>query len=577
MKTPDGGLKAVRMIFSKPKEFVFFIISTIIVALSEVFIILSIKNFIDKINKQDDIISFTVVSFVLLVICLVSFLILRNVTKTNIRTNVRSQLIKGAQTSLLNANINDLSKEEVKLSLNNIISNSDTISNYIHDNILKLIQNVVTFIVFGVVSLVEQPLLSLIMFVCLPFYYLSLRAGNFALSKIDKKAEQNKNANINRIQYDLNVIKDIKLKNGIELEKEELDEIVDESTRIESNRSFIKLISNTIVTIIFETIVLAICLGLGGILYKSTDFNVGRGTFFYFVATVPIHFHIVYTCMHMRISPSIINKEANELSLITNLYSEIKSEPIFFIDEVHNFKFKDVSLLKNGEYLLDKISFEIKRNEKIGILVENKETKNAIYDIITKITKDHTGEVLINNCDLNKIQTSYLRTIISSISNENIIFNRSILENIIYPESFDEYKYNDALNRTGLKEIINNYPEKGNTMLTKDLDNYDDIASRVVFANAFYHDSKIYLFNDATLDYEPSVEHQMFEEISKLKNKIVINITDKPYLLNNCDKIMIIEDGKEVEYGKYEDLINDKNSLYYKMIKKAPIRIHNVS
>ena len=114
-------------------------------------------------------------------------------------------------------------------------------------------------------------------------------------------------------------------------------------------------------------------------------------------------------------------------------------------------------------------------------------------------------------------------------------------------------------------------------MLTKELENHNDIASRIIFANAFYHDSKIYLFNDATLNFDPLVEHQMFEEISKLKNKVVINITDKPYLLNNCDKIMIIEDGKEVEYGKYDELITNKGSKYYKMIKKPSVKKTKIS
>lgn len=577
MKAPENSFRAVRVMFKKPKDFVFFIISTIIVALTEAFIILSVKNYIDTINFREDVVSLTVITFILLLITLVLFLIVRNISKTNMALTVRSELIKEAQKSMLNANISDLCNSEIKSALNNIISNSNRISEYVRNSVLSIIQKIICFIVFGIVSLITQPVLSLALFLCLPFYYIGLRAVDFALSKFDKKYEKLEKENTDKIDYLLDVIKDVKLKNGIDLENEELESLVDEETKVEVNRSFMRIVANTFVSIFFEGIVLAVCFGLGGVLYRAGNYGVSSGTFFYFMFTVPILFSIVYKCMHMKIAPSNISKEAKELSLIMSLSSEIKSEPITNLDEIHNFKFKEVSLLCNGNYVLDNISFEIKRSEKIGILTSDKETKDALFDIITKVTKDHTGEVLINNCELNKIQTGYLRSIISSVSSNNIIFNKTILENIIYPEKFDDYKYNDALNRTGLKEIINALPEKGNTMLTKELDNYNDIASRIIFANAFYRDSKIYLFNDATLNFDPLVEHQMFEEISKLKNKVVINITDKPYLLNNCDKIMIIEDGKEVEYGKYDELITNKGSKYYKMIKKPSVKKTKIS
>ena len=527
IKAPENNFRAVSVMFKKPKDFVFFIISTIIVALTEAFIILSVKNYIDTINFREDVVSLTVITFILLVITLVLFLIVRNVSKTNMALTVRGELIKEAQKSMLNANISDLCNSEIKSALNNIIFNSNRLSEYVRNSILSIIQKIISFIIFGIVSLITQPVLSLALFLCLPFYYIGLRAVDFALSKFDKKYEKLEKENTDKIDYLLDVIKDVKLKNGIALENEELDSLVDEETKVEVNRSFMRIVANTFVSIFFEGIVLAICFGLGGVLYRAGNYGVSSGTFFYFMFTVPILFSIVYKCMHMKIAPSNISKEAKELNLIMSLSSEIKSEPITNLDEIHSFKFKEVSLLCNGNYVLDNISFEIKRSEKIGILTSDKETKDALFDIITNVTKDHTGEVLINS--------------------------------------------------TGLKEIINALPEKGNTMLTKELENYNDIASRIIFANAFYRDSKIYLFNDATLNFDPLVEHQMFEEISKLKNKVVINITDKPYLLNNCDKIMIIEDGKEVEYGKYDELITNKGSKYYKMIKKPSVKKTKIS
>lgn len=576
MKTPENNYKIIRMMFGKPKEFVFFVISTIIVALTEIFLIISSKNYIDTLKERNEIVSITVLTVIVLFINLIIFLTIRNITKTNISLNIRNKLINNAEVSVLNGNISDLEKEDVKKYINNIIANSNIISDYIKNNILLLIQKVICFICFSITSVIVQPLLALITFISLPFYYMGLRTVDLALNKLSKKALDLETKNEEKVNYVLDVIKDIKLKDGIQLEKDDLNDMINNESNVLVRKSFLELVSKCFISILFEGIVIAICFGLTGFLYKTGN-SVTTGTIFYYIITTPILFGIIYNCMHMKISSSHISKECFELDYLNNLHSEIKSEPITSLDEIHNFKFKEVSLRCGDSYILNNITFELKKGEKLGILSNDRLSKNAILDIISKIIKDHTGEVLINNCEINKICTSHLRKIISFISYDNIVFDKTILENIIYPEKFDEYKYNDALNRSGLKDIVSHFPNKGETYITEDLENYQDIKRRVVFANAFYHDSKIYIFNDATSDYNPLLEHELFDEIYKLKNKLIINMTDKPYLLNNSDKILIIEDGNIVEYGKYEDLINDKTSQYYKMIKKVVVKKTKIS
>jgi ATP-binding cassette subfamily B protein len=94
---------------------------------------------------------------------------------------------------------------------------------------------------------------------------------------------------------------------------------------------------------------------------------------------------------------------------------------------------------------------------------------------------------------------------------------------------------------------------------------------RIIFANAFYKDSKIYLLDDATKFLDINTENELLNEVFKLKNKIIIMMTDKVYNLNLCDKILILENGKVTEYGKYTELLLNKESKTYKIIKKASL------
>ena len=77
------------------------------------------------------------------------------------------------------------------------------------------------------------------------------------------------------------------------------------------------------------------------------------------------------------------------------------------------------------------------------------------------------------------------------------------------------------------------------------------------------------MINESSAGLNPALETAMINEVHKLKNKIVIIETDKPYLLNKCDKILMVENGEELEFGRYEDLIKTKSSKFYKLIKNV--------
>ena len=195
--------------------------------------------------------------------------------------------------------------------------------------------------------------------------------------------------------------------------------------------------------------------------------------------------------------------------------------------------------------------------------------------MLIKLAKPKNGEISINNCDISKINTGYLRNIITSVYSRGPVIDSSICDNVIYPLEFNEYKYNDALNRSGIKDIVNTLPEKEKTNIYDERVS-DDLLQRIVFANSFFKDSKIYLLKDATEQMETTSEVEMLNEVSKLKNKIVITITDRVYCLNKYDKVLILQEGEVLEYGTYDELMQNKTSTLYKLTRKPSIRLQRI-
>lgn len=490
---------------------------------------------------------------------------------SNLGNYISSNLAKQAYSSMLHAEITDIEKEEVREAISNIVVNSEKIgSSYISNNILPIFEKIMYIFITFITLLVVKPAFALIAFIGLPFFFAIEKGLEKLLVIFVNKKDSLSIVNSNKISESFQKIRDIKLENSIKYEEEEFSKIVKNYTDATERRDVTVGLVKHLMENFFSTIIIMIIIGIGGWLVGSEKLGITSKVLLVFVLVVPTIYAEFRRIMKLHFLPSSIAKEVSELEMVINLKSEIKTEPINNLDEILNFKFEDVTYINsNKKKIFEKVSFELKRGEKIGILSVDKEFKDSIFNIITKMSKPNSGIVSINNCDTNKINTSYLRDLITSVYDESTIIDDTIIKNISYPLKFDDYKYNDALNRTGLKEMIAELPKKENTILNKDADLSKDFIDRVIFANAFYKDSKIYLLKDATKDYPLNTESELLSEIFKLKNKIIILMTDKVYNLVGCDKVLIFENGEVIEYGKYSELLQDKTSRLYKVMRKS--------
>ena len=576
----NSAKRIFQLLFSQTKDFVFFIVYSLLSSLCVLFGVLSVKGFVDSVivNGNHNETSLYVGLFVALFITFSSMVILKSRTKTILTTNVSIALSKEAYTSILNADIYECDKEEVKDKVNKIVENSEYIGNkYLKHNFLKFIESLLNVMVMFVSMLFIKPVLALIVLIGLPIYF-ALEKGMDKIIQFGK--ESNENAT-NKMKATINdnfkQLRSIKLLNSIEYEIDNFDEISHGYLKAKNHRNFALNLSSKVLEIVFIAIEIAIILGLCGFLSTQKVYNITAGVVFAFIVTVPYLFNSFKVMMNCNILTSTVSEVLNELDVLNNIKTEKKNEPVSTLEEIHNIKFKDVTFTNNeGFNVVNNVNFEIKRGEKLGILTFEEETKEAIFSMITKLNKPKSGEISINNCDLSKLNTFYIRDIITSVFEHTPKVDGNICEYVTYPYEFDEYNFNDSLYRSGLKEFVESLPEKEKTKID-DPKITDDVMYRLLFANAFFKDSKIYLLKDATNSLSVSTELDMVNEITKLKNKIVITITDRAYCLNKYDKILVIKDGNVIEYGTYNELMQKKTSVFYKLTRRPSTRLEKIS
>lgn len=492
--------------------------------------------------------------------------------KNHLGERVSRELKKQVYSVTLRAELGEISKlekSEIKKSFHN---HCDKIGEqYISKNIVPFISNVVFLVTVFITGLVINPLLTMVVFGSLPVYFAAIKG----MSKINERShnkQQIMEKQINKATNEtFDKIRNIKLKNGVIQVEEQYQQLFDKFLDTKSRYENIDYMNRTSMHILLTGVMIATVIGLGGLLIKQNIAGASIGDMIAFVLFTPIVYHGFHTVLQYHLSSKFVASEIEEIDRIMNIRSEIKSEPIASLDEVNSLKFVDVFYTANKmENSVSNLSFELKRGEKLGVLSLSGNAKATIFDLATKINRPKEGMISINNCDVNKLDTFYLRSIVTAVPQDDLLFSDSIEKNITYPLEFDEYQYNDALNRSGLKAFIAELEEKDQTIVDCDSEFLnEDIKQRIILANAFYKDSKIFILNEATSSLDPRSEDEIMQEIYKLKNKIVIVMSDRAYNLLNCDKIMILEDDKVVEYGKTEELLHDRESVLYKQIRRV--------
>ncbi len=581
MKNTENSKNCIHIFLSQTKDLIFFVLSSFGMSLSIIAILIDIKMFVEQLTKENYKISPYTLFFLLFCAIGIGFYFLKEISRSSIKSNIRNKLLKEAYIGMINGEITAITDYNTKESVNCLVEDCEKISDYYFgDNILQIISKVIYAFSFLVFAIIIQPILGLILFLLVPFYVIADKAVSIASSALRKPVDDSIEVNTKKVKTDYKLISDIKLKNGTELEKEVFIGDLQDYKKNKTNFDVINIVNTKVLQCIFMVLYLAITIGLGGVLYTSARYNIGIGVFIVLGFISPTIFILTKSIMSYKFNKSIIEENATRIYSLIDLHTEIRSEPVTSFEDINGLRLNEVSYFIDKTPILNDISFEVKKSDSLGIYINDKKTKDVLFSLLTKFERPDKGEIQMNSCNYAKIQISLLRSVISTITDNNQLFDISIQDNIIYPKEFNEYLYNDALNKSGLKNIVSQLPNKDQTKMSDEalihLPNYQEIVNRIIFANCFYKDSKVYLFCDATADFDFSTELELFNEVAKMKNKIVLVITDKPYLLKCFHNVLIIQDGKIVESGTYDELASNKESILSTLNKKYPVEIKGI-
>lgn len=230
-------------------------------------------------------------------------------------------------------------------------------------------------------------------------------------------------------------------------------------------------------------------------------------------------------------------------------------------------EFKNVDFSYGQSKILDKISFTIKKGQSVALVGSSGSGKTTIANLLNGFYNSDSGSISIDGMEISSITRESLYKNISIVTQESILFNDTIMNNIRIGDldSIDEDIVN-AAKEANAHEFILEQSEKYDT----NIGDYGGKLSggqkqRLTIARAMLKSPSILILDEATSSLDSESEKKIQDAIDKLMvDKTSLIIAHKFSTIKKCDKIILIDKGRILAEGTHDELINS-NSSYKNM------------
>ena len=215
--------------------------------------------------------------------------------------------------------------------------------------------------------------------------------------------------------------------------------------------------------------------------------------------------------------------------------------------------------------VLHDINLTIERGETVALVGASGAGKSTLADLIPRFYDPTQGEILIDGIALPTFTLSSLRHRIAVVSQDTFIFNTSVRNNIAYAiETADEAAILEAARFANALEFIKDLPEGFDTPLgDRGVRLSGGQRQRIAIARALLRDPDILILDEATSALDSVSERLIQESIEKLAvGRTVIAIAHRLSTIVRADKVVVLEQGRIVERGNYQELLDQRGELW---------------
>jgi ABC-type multidrug transport system fused ATPase/permease subunit len=259
----------------------------------------------------------------------------------------------------------------------------------------------------------------------------------------------------------------------------------------------------------------------------------------------------------LGVSGSLDNLQDFQQTLMKN-QDDLGYQPfVYFQQEI---KVAQVSFSYRDEHILKDITLSIKKNHVIAFVGESGSGKTTLVNLICALLPPSSGEILVDGTSLKKLQRNAFQKRIGYITQEPVIFNDTIFNNVTFWDEHtleNEQKFINALQKASVYHFVKEQPLGLDTVLGNNGINLSGgQKQRISIARELYKDIDILIMDEATSALDSETEKIIQENIDALKGKYTIMIVaHRLSTIKNADSIVLMDKGRIIEQDNFEALV----------------------
>ena len=531
-------------------------------------------------DRYDDfivIIVLMIANLIMYVLFMFFFGYFANLLGQNVVFDLRTKLFK----HIINFKMGYFDKSSVGRLVTRAVNDMETIASIFSQGLFMIIADLLQMLVVMIVMIILSWKLSVVVFLILPFILFATRKFQKSM-KVAFNDVRNEVANLNSfVQERLSGMKIVQLFNRQKIEYERFIKINEKH-----KKAWLKTVWYNSIFFPLAELSTSITIGLivwyGGLNLVLEESNITLGTIFLFIQLSQMLFRPLRQIADKFNTLQMGMVAANRVFRILDTQSSITKNGKLKLDKcLGNIKFNNVSFSYNTkEKVLNEISFEIKKGEKIAIVGSTGSGKTTIVNLICRFYEPQLGTICIDDVNISKIDISSLRSNVAMVLQDVFLFADTLLNNIIlWDKSITFKSVTEAAKKIGIHDFIMSLPNGYNyNVRERGIMLSQGQRQLIAFLRAYIKFPSILILDEATSSIDTKSE-KMIQEATDIitTNKTSIIIAHRLSTILNSDRIFVLEKGVICEQGKHEDLIKIENgiykNLYEEQLKKTKIKL----
>ncbi len=489
------------------------------------------------------------------------FFYLQKVIFVRLRGNTIRDLREAMFASYMGQSLDFFNQSRIGDAMVRMVNDAEIVSESFIRSLLEGILDIVTILVYMRIALLLSPRLFLYGLLVVPFFTLFVGWLGKQIKRNSQRIQSHLSTMFSTVEEALNSMKIVKAFRREESERRDFSRVNSAYVRFWKKVQYYSSLSiplselNTVFTG-----VIVIILGGKMILAPGSGFSVGDFTAFLFAIFSLLHPMKNLTQIYSDIKKAMVS--LGRVFFVLNSEADVKESPDAVAKEGFS---SEIEIDRVGfSYITDRpvlqdLCLKVRKGEKVAFVGASGGGKTTLASLFNRMYDVSSGAIRIDGVDIRQIKLSDLRRLFGMVTQDSILFTRSIRENIAYGslEEVSDEQIRKAARIAHAETFILEYPQGYDEALqTKGANLSGGQKQRLCIARAIVGDPPILIFDEATSALDTESEKLVQEAIdAATANRTVIMIAHRLSTVLKADRIVVLERGRIVGQGSHEELL----------------------